>query len=59
MNNKIAALGASVEHGDGVPTTASYEVYKLLKGKLAEQQAKLDSLLKSGRRSTSRSPIVR
>jgi hypothetical protein len=47
LNNKIAALGASVEHGDGKPTSASYEVYKLLTGKLAEQQAKLDSLLKS------------
>jgi hypothetical protein len=47
LNNKIAALGASVEHGDGKPTTASYEVYKLLNGKLAEQQNKLDSLLKS------------
>jgi len=47
LNNKIAALGASVEHGDGKPTTASYDVYKLLNGKLAEQQNKLDSLLKS------------
>jgi photosystem II stability/assembly factor-like uncharacterized protein len=47
LNNKIAALGASVEHGDGKPTTASYEVYKLLNGKLAEQQNKLDALLKS------------
>jgi len=47
LNNKIAALGASVEHGDGRPTTASYEVYKLLNSKLAEQQGKLDALLKS------------
>jgi hypothetical protein len=47
LNNKIAALGASIEHGDGKPTTASYEVYKLLNGKLAEQQNKLDALLKS------------
>jgi hypothetical protein len=47
LNNKIAALGASVEHGDGKPTAASYEVYKLLNGKLAEQQSKLDALLKS------------
>jgi len=47
LNNKIAALGASVQNGDGKPTSASYEVYKLLTGKLAEQQAKLDSLLKS------------
>jgi hypothetical protein len=47
LNNKIAALGASVEHGDGKPTTASYDVYKLLNQKLAEQQSKLDALLKS------------
>ena len=47
LNNKIAALGASVEHGDGKPTAASYEVYKLLNGKLAEQQNKLDALLKA------------
>ena len=47
LNNKIAALGASVEHGDGKPTTASYEVYKLLNAKLAEQQTQLDTLLKS------------
>ena len=31
----------------GKPTTASYEVYKLLNGKLAEQQNKLDVLLKA------------
>lgn len=48
LNNKIAALGSSVEHGDGKPTTASYEVYKLLKEKLTEQQNKLDALLKTG-----------
>jgi len=48
LNNKIAALGASIERGDGKPTVASYEVYKLLNQKLAEQQAKLDALLKTG-----------
>jgi photosystem II stability/assembly factor-like uncharacterized protein len=47
LNNKIAALGASIERGDGKPTVASYEVYKLLNQKLAEQQTKLDALLKS------------
>ncbi|HUB83879.1 MAG TPA: hypothetical protein VMB03_34025 [Bryobacteraceae bacterium] len=47
LNNKIAALGSSVEHGDGKPTTASYEVFRLLNGKLVEQQNKLDALLKS------------
>jgi hypothetical protein len=47
LNNKIAALASSVQHGDGKPTTASYEVFKLLNEKLVEQQNKLDSLLKS------------
>jgi hypothetical protein len=47
LNNKIAALGASIERGDGKPTTASYEVYKLLNAQLAEQQTRLDALLKS------------
>jgi hypothetical protein len=47
LNNKIAALGASIERGDGKPTVSSYEVYKLLNEKLAEQQTKLDALLKS------------
>jgi photosystem II stability/assembly factor-like uncharacterized protein len=47
LNNKIAALGASIERGDGKPTAASYEVYKLLNAKLAEQQSRLDALLKS------------
>ncbi len=47
LNNKIAALGRSIEHGDGKPTAASYEVYKLLHGKLEEQQRNLDALLKT------------
>jgi hypothetical protein len=47
LNNKIAALSASVQFGDGKPTAASFEVYQLLHGKLVEQQAKLDALLKS------------
>ncbi len=47
LNNKIAALSASIQQGDGKPTTASYEVYKLLNAKLAEQQNKLDALLKT------------
>ncbi len=46
LNNKIAALGSSVQHGDGKPTTASYEVYKLLHDRLLDEQAKLDHLLK-------------
>jgi photosystem II stability/assembly factor-like uncharacterized protein len=47
LNNKIAALGASIERGDGKPTVSSYEVFKLLNEKLAEEQAKLDALLKT------------
>jgi len=47
LNNKIAALGASVDRGDGKPTAASYDVYKLLNARLAEQQSKLDALLKT------------
>jgi hypothetical protein len=47
LNNKIAALGSSIEHGDGKPTAASYEVFKLLKARLAEQQTALDTLLKT------------
>jgi photosystem II stability/assembly factor-like uncharacterized protein len=47
LNNKIAALGASIEHGDGKPTAASYDVFKLLKAKLVEQQTALDKLLQT------------
>jgi len=47
LNNKIAALGSSVQHGDGKPTAASYEVFNLLTTRLQEQQAKMDELLKS------------
>ena len=47
LNNKIAALGSSVQHGDGKPTASSYEVFNLLTKRLAEQQGKLDALLKT------------
>jgi hypothetical protein len=47
LNNKIAALGSSIEHGDGKPTAASYEVYGLLTKRLQEQQAKLDAIVKA------------
>ncbi len=46
LNNKIAALGAHVSHGDGKPTAASYEVFDLLTKQLNSEQAKLDQLLK-------------
>ncbi len=47
LNNKIAALGSTVQHGDGKPTASSYEVYELLHKRLVEEQGKLDQLLKS------------
>jgi hypothetical protein len=47
LNNKIAALGSSIEHGDGKPTAASYEVYDVLTKRLQEQQARLDALVKA------------
>jgi hypothetical protein len=47
LNNKIAALGASIERGDGKPTAASYEVFKLLSDQLAAQKTRLDTTLKS------------
>ena len=47
LNNKIAALGASIEHGDGKPTAASYEVFKLLSDQLAVQKNRLDATLKT------------
>jgi len=47
LNNKIAALGSSVQHGDGKPTAASYEVFDLLTKRLQEQQTRLDQTLKT------------
>jgi photosystem II stability/assembly factor-like uncharacterized protein len=47
LNNKLAALAGSVERGDGKPTAASYEVFKLLDGKLSEEKARLDTILKT------------
>jgi len=47
LNNKIAALASSVQHGDGKPTASSYEVFNLLTARLKEQQDKMDKLLKS------------
>ena len=47
LNNKIAALAASVQRGDGKPTAASYTVFKLLSDQLAAEQAKLDAALKT------------
>ncbi len=47
LNNKIAALGAHVAHGDGKPTASSYEVFELLTQRLNEEQGKLDRTLKA------------
>jgi hypothetical protein len=47
LNNKIAALGSTVQHGDGKPTASSYEVFNLLTARLKEEQAKMDNLLKT------------
>jgi len=47
LNNKIAALGSSIERGDGKPTAASYEVFKLLSDQLAVQKTRLDTTLKT------------
>jgi photosystem II stability/assembly factor-like uncharacterized protein len=47
LNNKIAALGSHVAHGDGKPTAASYEVFDLLTKRLNEEQSRLDQTLKT------------
>jgi hypothetical protein len=47
LNNKLAALGSSVERGDGQPTAASAEVFKVLSDRLAVQRTKLDATLKT------------
>jgi hypothetical protein len=47
LNNKLAALQGVVESGDGKPTEPSYAVFKELSGRLDEQFAKLDRLLKA------------
>jgi hypothetical protein len=47
LNNKLAALQGVVEAGDGKPTDQSYSVFKELSGRLDEQLAKLDGVLKA------------
>ncbi len=48
LNNKMAALGGSVERGDGKPTAASYTVFKDLSDQLAAEKTALDQALKTG-----------
>jgi photosystem II stability/assembly factor-like uncharacterized protein len=43
LNNKIASLQGIVESSDSQPTDQTYEVFKLLSGKLDEQMGKLDT----------------
>jgi len=45
LNNKLAALEASILRGDGKPTAASYEVLKVLEAKLGDQKKVLDAAL--------------
>ncbi len=48
LNNKMAALGGSIERGDGKPTAASYTVFKELSDQLAVEKTALDRALKAG-----------
>jgi photosystem II stability/assembly factor-like uncharacterized protein len=45
LNNKIAALGSSIERGDGKPTAGAYDVLKVLQAQLATQKSRLDGAL--------------
>jgi predicted nucleic acid-binding Zn-ribbon protein len=47
LNNKIAALGSSIEDGDGKPTAGSYEVFDVLTKRLRDEQAKFDAIVKA------------
>ncbi len=47
LNNKLAALGSSIERGDGKPTAASYEVFRLLSERLDGLKQQLDGVLKT------------
>ena len=45
LNNKLSALQASIDRGDGKPTAAAYEVQKLLDARLGEEAGKLAGVL--------------
>jgi photosystem II stability/assembly factor-like uncharacterized protein len=47
LNNKLAALQGVVEGGDGKPTEQSLAVFKELSGRLDEQLARLDTIVKT------------
>jgi hypothetical protein len=46
LNNKLAALQGVVEGGDGAPTEQSFAVFKELAGRLDQQLAKLDGVVR-------------
>jgi len=48
LNNRLAALGRSIETGDGKPTAGAYKVFEELSRELAVQQGRLDDALKAG-----------
>ncbi len=48
LNNRLAALGRSIETGDGKPTAGAYKVFGELSKELDAQQARLDEILKLG-----------
>jgi photosystem II stability/assembly factor-like uncharacterized protein len=48
LNNRLAALGRSIETGDGKPTAGAYKVFEELSKELAVQQGRLDDALKAG-----------
>ncbi len=47
LNNQIAALGRSIETGDGRPTAQAYVVFKELSAQLDASHARLSELVKS------------
>jgi hypothetical protein len=47
LNNRLAALGRSVETGDARPTAGSYAVYKELSAELEQQLTALNALLQN------------
>ncbi len=47
LNNRLAALGRSVETGDARPTAGSYQVFKELSAELDQQLTALNTLLQN------------
>jgi hypothetical protein len=55
LNNKLAALQGTVESGDYPPTDQARAVFKELSGRLDQQLARLDALVKTDVAAFSRS----